>query len=448
MPSPSSRSTIRTVTEINHEIKSLFDSNFLFVRIIGEISNLHQPLSGHLYFNLKDDNSQIRAVLFRNARKYLASPLENGQRVICDGRISVYQPRGEYQIVVDSVDFHGTGDLQIAFTRLKEKLQAEGLFDRDRKLPVPTAPQRLIIITSPAGAAVHDFIAVCRKSRSSLSLQILPARVQGEGASEEIARCIRLACTLKPDVIVLCRGGGSIEDLWCFNEESVARAVYNADVPVITGIGHETDFTIADFCADRRCATPTAAAEFLIFENSQYPQKIAQLSHRLGRAAGWILDGAQARTARSELLAAELDSLLNRKSMQLDTLTSRLADSMLLSLERKVVKTERLITEFTAMSPLHRLNLLELRFSVVYQRMCKAIPARLETYQAKLGTLAALLDSLSPLSVLSRGYAIVSKPDSGGNDVVVTAATQVEVSERVNVRLKEGMLDCEVLKKY
>ena len=448
MSSLSYRNTIRTVTEISREIKALFDSNFLFVRIIGEISNLHQPHSGHLYFNLKDDNSQIRAVLFKSSRKYLAGPLQNGQRIICDGKITVYQPRGEYQIVIDSVDFHGTGDLQIAFNSLKEKLRNEGLFDQERKLAIPSVPEKLIIITSPAGAAIHDFITVCKKSRSSLLIQILPTRVQGDGAAEEISACIRSACALKPDVIVLCRGGGSIEDLWCFNEETVARSIYNADIPIITGIGHETDYTISDFCSDMRCATPTAAAEFLTRKSKQYPQKINQLSHRLGRAVSWKLDSAQTRSANSEFLAVEIDSLLNRKSMELDALTSRLTDSMVLNLERLEGKVQRIFTVFSAMSPLQRLKLLELRFSGLSERLYRAIPRRLDVFQAKLGTLAALLDSLSPLSVLARGYAIASKADTEGRDSVITDASQVKISDRVKIRLKSGRIDCEVLKKY
>ena len=256
---------ILTVSQISRSIRTLLEGEFRFISVSGEISNLSRPYSGHSYFTLKDEGAQLRAILFKGQQRFLAKDINDGQQVICHGRISVYEPRGDYQLIVDSIDFHGAGALQLQFEKLKNRLAVEGLFDQARKKMIPMFPRKIVLITSPTGAAVHDFLKVWRNRQWGATIQIFPVRVQGIGAAEEIAAAIATVNReLDSDIIVLCRGGGSLEDLWAFNEECVARAIADSTLAIVTAIGHEVDFTIADFCADLRAPTPTGAAEQII----------------------------------------------------------------------------------------------------------------------------------------------------------------------------------------
>ncbi|RPH38632.1 MAG: exodeoxyribonuclease VII large subunit, partial [Desulfobulbaceae bacterium] len=283
--SPEFNQEILTVSQATQSIKYLLEDSFRFIHVRGEISNLKIPYSGHQYFILKDSSAQLRAVLFKTQERYLSRPLADGQQVLCHGRISVYEQRGEYQLIIDIVENLGSGELQIKFEKLKKKLADEGLFAGSRKKPLPPFPEKIILLTSPSGAAVHDFLTVWHNRRSSVAIQILPVRVQGKGAGEEIAAALDLANNkLTADMIVLCRGGGSIEDLWAFNEECVARAIARSAIPVVTGIGHEIDFTIADFCADLRAPTPTGAAERIIPDTLLLRRQIADREKQLGQA--------------------------------------------------------------------------------------------------------------------------------------------------------------------
>jgi exodeoxyribonuclease VII large subunit len=256
---------ILTVSQLTRSIKTILEKEYRFVRISGEISNLKTPFSGHSYFTLKDGSSQIRGVLFKQQKRFVELTLKDGQEVVCFGRVTVYEPRGEYQLVIDNVDLFGTGRLQAEFERLKRKLSDRGYFSASIKKPLPAYPGRIVIISSPTGAAIQDFLKSTRNRQSPLHIQILPVRVQGTEAAGEIARAIQTANSIKDvDIIVLCRGGGSLEDLWAFNEEKVADAIHLSEIPIVTGIGHEIDFTIADFCADYRCPTPTGVAEKIV----------------------------------------------------------------------------------------------------------------------------------------------------------------------------------------
>jgi exodeoxyribonuclease VII large subunit len=265
IPSP----RILTVTELTKSIRGILETEFPFVTVTGEISNLRQPYSGHLYFTLKDENSQLKAVLFKTQQKYLRELPEEGQEVICRGRISVYEPRGEYQLIIDFVERLGTGELQIAFENLKLKLAQEGLFAQEAKKEIPQFPSRVALVTSPEGAALYDFLKVALQRFPSQPIEIYPVRVQGKEAAPEICEALAVLNRLKrSNVIVLCRGGGSIEDLWPFNEESVARAIFQSAIPVVSAIGHEIDFTIADFVADLRVPTPTSKFSLNISSSS------------------------------------------------------------------------------------------------------------------------------------------------------------------------------------
>lgn len=436
---------IKTVSQITREIKSLFEHRYQFVRISGEISNLSRPHSGHHYFNLKDENAQIRAVLFKNQARYLEQQLSDGQQIICNGRITIYEPRGEYQIIVDSVDFCGSGDLQIAFEQLKNKLLREGLFNQELKQEIPRHIDRIILITSPTGAAVHDFLSVCYKRKSDLSIQILPVRVQGEGSAAEIAAALQRADDLKPDVIVLCRGGGSIEDLWAFNEECVARAIFKNSVPVVSAVGHEIDVSIADYCADYRCATPTAAAELLAPESRALQSTVDRMIQRIARTVQWQLEAAAYRISRANRLFATFDSAFYSKTIQLDTLRMRLADMMSALMLQKEAALNQSTSRFRQVSPLNGLNLHQVKLKFCIDKLKKGVQFQLDRKLSRFQETVAVLDSVSPLATLSRGYSIVSDPLTGE---AITDAAMVDPEDSVDVRLHKGKLFCRVVKKH
>ncbi len=434
---------IKSVSQVTREIKSLFEQRFQFVRISGEISNLRKPQSGHHYFNLKDENAQIRAVLFKNQSRYLGETLLDGQQVICDGRITIYEPRGEYQIIIDSVAFCGSGHLQIAFEQLKAKLFKEGLFDQGAKQDLPQHIENIVLITSPSGAAVHDFLSVCYKRNADLCIQILPVRVQGEGSADEIVSALEQAEKSETDVIVLCRGGGSIEDLWTFNEERVARAIFNCSIPVVSAIGHEIDITIADYCADIRCATPTSAAELLIPHPQELKNNIRRLTQRIARSMLWRLDAVQYRIDRASRLLSTFDNAFYTKTMQLDTLKMRLIDSMAMMLKDRNRRLRHRIQSLEQMSPRTAIRLHQAELNSCVERLRKGIEYQLGRKLSRFRETAAVLDSVSPLATLSRGYSIVSKPLSGE---IITDEKQVSHGDSINVRLHKGMLACRVTK--
>ncbi|MGW8158129.1 MAG: exodeoxyribonuclease VII large subunit [Desulfoprunum sp.] len=438
---------VLTVTQITQSIRELLEGNYRFVHIRGEISNLRIPYSGHRYFVLKDSTAQLRAVLFKQQERYLDRPIEDGQQVICHGRISVYEQRGEYQLIVDSVEQAGSGMLQIAFEELKNRLASEGLFDPGRKRPIPAFPESIVMITSPTGAAIHDFLTVWRRRRSVAAIRLLPVRVQGRGAGEEIARAIDTANRLvAADLIVLCRGGGSIEDLWAFNEECVARAIVRSSLPVVTGIGHEIDFTIADFCADLRAPTPTGAAERIIPDGTVLLERIAALHRRLRHSLVRHLAVEERRLAACGKTLAAFPDHLEHLALQLDLIIhrfSRTSDAFLRTREQRLAQ---LLARLETQTPLHQLQLKGLRLEHLQQRLGRNIAAILHTMESRLAAAAALLHSVSPLATLARGYAIVRKQEATTRQrTVLTDSGEVARGDRVDVLLARGGLSCEVL---
>lgn len=440
---------IKSVSQINSEIRQLLDGNFRFVRVQGEISTIRQPYSGHTYFILKDEESQLNSVLFKNQQRWLARELEEGQLVICDGRISVYEPRGSYQLIIDSIDFDGTGQLHVLFERLKQKLKAEGLFSPERKLALPEVVERIVLITSPSGAAVHDFISVCRNRRADVLIQILPVRVQGKEAIEEISHALLHAHSYHPDVIVLCRGGGSLEDLWAFNEELVARAISQSEIPVISGIGHETDFTIADFCADIRCATPTAAAELVTVDPLIFMDKLAFLSSQIRRSMHDILTDLNFRLARSAETLSTFDRAFSHHTFTVENFFSRLLSSARLNVQQKSTLVAELHARLLRHSPSGSINLYHQKLNYLSEKFCDRIIRAINTRQLSLEQSAAVLDTLSPLKTLARGYGIVTKNNTKaeGSSQVVTSIDQVEDGEEVAVKLHKGQMDCNVVRR-
>ncbi|MBI5559591.1 MAG: exodeoxyribonuclease VII large subunit [Deltaproteobacteria bacterium] len=434
---------VQTVTELTRSIRGLLETEFSFVTVSGEISNLRRPFSGHCYFTLKDQEAQIRVVLFKTQQKYLSAPLQDGQQVVCRGRISVYEPRGEYQIIADFVDTHGTGALQIAFDNLKKKLAAEGLFDSERKKPLPFLPDKIFIITSPHGAALFDFLRLAQSRFPAVPIEIFPVRVQGEGAAGEISQALKTINGREDSgVIVLCRGGGSLEDLWAFNEEITAWAIYDSHLPVVAAIGHEVDFTIADFVADHRSPTPTAAARDVLPDRETLRQRLGMQSGQLHSAIKRKIETLRQKVRFEEQHLGDPTSLLQHFRLVLDNSQLAMSRAMLTGLHRQKTHLNRLENLLARYNPeqkvVHRRQLLDeleeklILFSRLY----------LEKKRKQFEKAAVLLDAVSPLAVLSRGYSIVYRENDG---TVLRASSQVKPGDTLRIRLHEGMLHSQVI---
>jgi exodeoxyribonuclease VII large subunit len=442
-------SRVYSVSELNESIKEVLETEFFTLHLQGEISNYKRHTSGHWYFTLKDAESQLRAVFFRQWNRLLRFEPENGLEVRVRGRLSVYEPRGEYQIVVETVEPVGVGTLQLAFQQQVKRLSQEGLFDEARKRPLPPYPRWIGIVTSPVGAVLRDILQVLQRRNPTINVLIAPVRVQGNGAAGEIADAIRLlnkhakktGCPL--DVLIVGRGGGSMEDLWAFNEEQVARAIFVSEIPVISAVGHETDFTIADFVADLRVPTPSAAAELVATESSQIIARVSGLSENLQRAMTYYLLRRRNQlrqlierrgfTDTSRLvidLAAHRRELEDRAAAALKE-NFRRANWRLLDLQRRLTGTD-----FRAPILLNQTKL-----NASLQRLERALQRRIERESRKLAIAASKLDALSPLSVLGRGYALV-KNESGK---LVTRAAQLTPGQKVQIRFEDGETGCEIV---
>lgn len=426
-----------SVSELTGRLKTLVENSFFEVHVEGEISNLRRHTSGHWYFTLKDEVAALRCACFRMQNRLIRFAPEDGLTVSARGRLSIYEARGEYQLVVEYLEPVGVGALQLAFEQLKSKLAAEGLFDPERKRPLPLLPRWIGIVTSPTGAAVRDIVRVIRRRNEAVSVLIAPARVQGEGAAFEIAQAIRvLSAREEVDVIIVGRGGGSQEDLWCFNDERVARAIVKSRVPVISAVGHETDFTIADFVADLRASTPSAAAEMVAAAHGEISARVEGLRSDLSRALRYRVIELRSRIA-------ELESNRAFDSVQMKIRgTSQRLDDAAHSMEttlRDAVKTRRAGLGALAL----RLSDADLRRGMIGKRLSldamigrltSTARSTLDHSRERLSIGAGKLTSLSPLAVLARGYAIVF--DEGGR--VVKRAADVNSGDRVSVRLSEG----------
>jgi exodeoxyribonuclease VII large subunit len=436
-----------TVSELTGTLRELLETTFPEVWVEGELSNAKVWTTGHLYFTLKDSGAQIKGVMFRSALRYLKFKPEDGLHVVVRGRISVYDPKGEYQLVAEHVEPKGFGALQVAFEQLKKKLAADGLFETSRKRPLPALPRRIGIVTSIDGAALRDIIRVLERRYPNAHLVIAPCRVQGDNAAGEIVRAFRQIGRIQGvDVIIVARGGGSLEDLWAFNEEKVARAIAASPVPVISGVGHETDFTIADFVADVRAPTPSAAAELVVRRKDDFCGFIDRLGERL--------DGAiRARIGRLEsrinLLAARpgyagFRGRLAMRGRHAAELTAELRQAMAATLTRRERRHLGLVRALEQFDPRHRLATVRARLVAQEGSLAKALTRRLHLVDSRLRNAIGRLDSLSPLAVLGRGYAVAW--DESRTNILRDAAT-VDVGDRINVTLASGELGCRVEKK-
>lgn len=440
----SAQRKIFTVSEITSEIKESLD-RFGTIWIQGEISNCKHHSSGHIYFSLKDKDAQLKAACFRNSNRYLKFRPEDGMEVIVRGHLSVYAPRGDYQVIAEYMEPVGIGSLQMAFEQLKERLKKEGLFEEAHKVPLPLLPGRVGIVTSPTGAAIRDMLRVLKRRNASLHVLIYPAKVQGAGAAEEIARGIEyLDGRTDVDVIIVGRGGGSIEDLWAFNEEIVARAVFTAEHPIISAVGHEVDYTISDFVADLRAPTPSAAAEMVSGAKEDLLVSLKSLQGRMMQA---VRNGIERRRLNVQRLAqnrafAVAPNKIRDLEQHFDEATMRLVQvvrqqvsalkyqDQLLAAGIRKIDLKRLIRHKKESLEGRRLNLVA------------GIRSRLQLEKARFGIAAGKIDSLSPLAILHRGFSICRNAQGE----VVKSSVQVSRGDAVTVTLSSGELDCSVEK--
>ncbi len=389
-----------TVSEITREIRTSLEYDFSNISIVGEISNIRKPSSGHVYLTLKDKNAQLQAVVFRNTANKIKFELKDGMEIISFGSITVYEPRGQYQIIIDQIEPKGIGALQLAFQQLKEKLEKEGLFDVSRKKPIPFIPQKIGIVTSPTGAAIKDILNIIERRFANVEILLYPVKVQGDGAAEEIAEAIVELNKLPDiDVIIAGRGGGSLEDLWAFNEEVVARSIYNSTIPVISAVGHEIDITISDLVADIRALTPSEAGELVV------PQK---------------------------------DLLLNI----LEKCKSRLFQSLTNKLKLSKDKLAGVANSYAMRQPFDKLHRLQQRLDEFAQRLNLNITHALNTEREKLSGIAGKLESLNPLSVLKRGYTITTKLE---NYKPLREVKDVNKGDKIKTRFSKGSVISAIL---
>jgi exodeoxyribonuclease VII large subunit len=435
-----------TVSELTARIRDLLAKNFTDLSVEGEISNCREAQSGHLYFTLKDEKAQIRCVWFKQDRRGLKFRVEDGLKVTLRGSISVYEQRGEYQIYVESMEPLGLGALQLAFEQLKKRLEAEGLFDPAGKKPLPLLPSRIGLITSPKGAAVRDVVRILRRRFHNVHLTVFPVRVQGEGSAQEIVRALRFFNQRKlVDVLILARGGGSIEDLWSFNEEIVARAIFDSEIPIISGVGHETDFTIADFVADVRASTPSAAAELVVNTRREFDKHIADLRNALTEQIRYrilVLSRRVHELGARRGFRRPLD-LLRQQRQRADELTSRLALGLRARLEqsrRRYTAAHLRIFRFDFRA---RISALRIRLERLSVELGKRMERLVRIKRERLEKLRVQLEERSPLKVLERGYSIVT--DSTG--AVLRDADAVALGDSLSIQLHKGRLITEVKKR-
>ena len=444
-PQGPSRRRIYTVSELTAAVRALLEEGFGGLWLEGEISNCRLWNTGHLYFTLKDPGAQVKAVMFRSAVRLLRFKPEDGAHVVVRGRLTVYEPKGEYQIVCDTMEPRGLGALQAAFEQLKRRLQAEGLFDPARKRPLPALPRKIGVVTSLDGAALRDIVTVLRRRYGNAHLVVRPARVQGEGAADDVARGVAaLGRVGGVDVLIVGRGGGSIEDLWAFNEEVVARAIAACPVPVISAVGHEVDFTIADFVADVRAATPSNAAEIVVARKDELAGRIGRLGDRLDAAGHRAVERRRSRlhAVRARPGLAGFPGRLAMRGRRAAELHHLLA----VALRRLVAGRERawqgLRFRLEAQHLHRRLAGITARLSASQSGLRTAIVARHARERGRLAVATGRLDAMSPLAVLARGYAVCWNRE---RTVVLREAMPALVGQQVRVTLSRGELACEVV---
>jgi exodeoxyribonuclease VII large subunit len=438
---------ILTVSQLNNNIKFLLEETFVSLLVEGEVSNLRRPQSGHVYFTIKDDKSQINAVFFRQFGAYKRKhnfELEEGLKVLCQARLNVYLPRGEYQLVIESVEPLGVGALQKAFEQLKARLSAEGLFDECYKKNIPFLPRKIGVVTSPTGAVVKDILNITQRRFPVADILVAPVRVQGDEAAPEIIQALRnLHAHGGIDVIVIARGGGSLEDIAPFNDEALAREIFRSSIPIVSAVGHETDFTICDFVADLRAPTPSAAAELIVPEWMDLIAKIDVFKQRLiGVYCRYVKDKKDRITELQERLKDPRRFLINLQ-IQLDYLRERLRTVLYQKKQNLYNDLQQLDLRIRHQSPARQINEKKILLKNVQENIVKIFSYRLAALHERLRKNSAVLESLSPLGVLQRGYSITRRTASG---MIVRQTDALSIGEDVNVQLAKGNFSAKIEK--
>lgn len=446
---------IYTVSRLNNDVRFLLEDAFSVIWVEGEISNFAAPNSGHWYFSLKDSKAQVRCAMFRLQQRHLNFVPQNGLHVLIKARVSLYENRGEFQLIAESMEEIGEGRLRRAYEFLKKKLESAGLFDPSHKKSLPAFPTQIGIITSATGAAIYDILTVLKRRHPCVSIIIYPTLVQGKTAAPAIVKAIQIANQRQEcDVLILARGGGSLEDLWPFNEEEVAMAIYQSTIPIISGIGHEVDFTIADFVADRRAPTPSAAAEIAAPDCAELSQILIRYSHETTRQIqnkfhqvkqhiGWV---------QKHLSQQHPKRRLSEKIQQLDFYELNLIQLITCFINNKNLSLKKIETKLNDHLPLPLIHQLQHRIQLNQHEIQNKLHKHFNKQQHYLIQLAATLDALSPLATLKRGYAIVTHhkmeninsdhlPDEN-ESVIIRSASEVKVGDKIQIRLLQDILDC------
>lgn len=440
-PYPDTRPRALTVSELNHQARHLLETSFMQVWVEGELSGFSRPSSGHWYFSLKDQKCQIRCAMFRGANQRIRTLPREGDQIRIRGKVTLYENRGDFQIIVEHLEPAGLGALQQAFEALKARLQNEGLFDPARKKPIPATPRHIGVITSPTGAAIHDILTVLKRRCPAIPVTLYPTAVQGQPATADIVQAIdRAQRHGLADVLIIGRGGGSLEDLWCFNEEAVARAIAACSIPTVSAVGHEVDVTIADFVADLRAPTPSAAAEKISPDQQDWLRRLAEQQGRLGQSAWRLLQrldnqlghlSARLRDPRRELL---------EKAQRMDELELRLKKVIRGRLDQQKQKTDYLLQRMSAQSPRRTLKTASEQTQGLEERLTLAARHLLRQKDERLQHIAQTLHVVSPLATLGRGYAIV-RDDQGR---IVRKAGDLETGDQITARLGCGSVSARV----
>lgn len=441
--SPSQSPAIFTVSRLNQTVRSLLEREMGQVWITGEISNFSQPSSGHWYFTLKDDTAQVRGAMFRNSNRRVTFRPQHGQQVLVRASVTLYDPRGDYQIIVESMQPAGEGLLQQKYEQLKAALSAEGLFDLQFKQPLPSPATCIGVVTSKTGAALHDILHVLRRRDPSLPVVIYPTPVQGDDAPAQIVRAIELANARQEcDVLIVGRGGGSLEDLWSFNDERVARAIFASAIPVVSAVGHETDVTIADFVADLRAPTPSAAAEMVSRNQAELVRQLQSAQQRLEMAMDFYLANRTRRfTQMNHRLQQQHPQLrLTRQQTVLERLQQRMRNALDSQFRQASVRQQRLAQRLNNQNPQPKIHRAQTRVQQLEFRLAQAIQSRMSQTRERFGTAITHLEAVSPLATLSRGYSVTTASDGK----VLKQTTQVHKGDMLTTRVKDGWLESEV----
>jgi exodeoxyribonuclease VII large subunit len=441
-PAASPQRDIYSVSRLNREVRALLEGTFPLLWVEGEISNLSRPRSGHLYFTLKDEFAQVRGAMFRMRATNLSFVPRDGVQVLARVRVGLYENRGDYQLVIEHMEEAGDGALRRAFDELKQRLLQEGLFEEGRKRPLPALPHTIGVITSPSGAAIRDIFTVLNRRFPAIRVVLYPVAVQGEGAAREIAAAIRLAGErAECEVLIVGRGGGSLEDLWAFNEEVVARAIFDSPIPVVSAVGHEVDVSIADFVADARAATPSAAAELVSPDASQFTIRLAALQHRLQQAMSRQQQQALRQLQGLGQRLRHPGQRLQQISQRLDELEYRLNNARRNQHRHREARLATLQSRLQRHAPQAQLQRLQSQQQALHRRLQRAIQEKLAQARTHLGLQVRTLEAVSPLATLHRGYAILTREVDG---TLIEQSNQVEPGAQIRARLAGGQLLCRV----